>query len=198
MKCGDTMKFKLVEDIDILIESKIYRIDYKTNSGRKDYAYIIGNDKPNIISPKHLLDNLQQKQNNKEKVTSGAIDLVQKMNSIISIQPLDLNNKQDNIEYQKALQKKTKKFLNTTHSSSRDKSSLGPDFITHHLDGVEENDDNYNLLGIPKNNYGEHVHWLLHQTRFSKHYKKGSTVFPIILYDGTRFVRKVLKVNVEV
>ena len=214
------MKFELVENVDsglenesamgvldedVLKEATLYRLDlYKKDptdpkNNLKDYRYIIGNDNHNFNTIDDVKNFLSQQKDNSEKVNKDYLNILNKFTDI-KISKIDLINPDEYIKYLKLFNKKDGKFLNYTHSSLRGKFQTGAGYMVHHLDGVEKNEDPYNLMGIEMDNEGteKRVHDTIHLTNFSKHHKKGVELFNIRLWDGTAYIDKKLKITTEV
>ena len=199
MKCGDTMKFKLVEEI-ALNEEMVYRIDYVDKQGHKDYFFMIGNNSSNkqlrYTTVKEIVDFLEVQKRNKEKVNDALYNILP---SIVKHKVTIVSNKID-----KDKSYAGSKYINTTHSTARKNSQLSTSFsgyLTHHLDGNEENRNESNLFGIEENDGKEKmIHSLLHFTNFNRSSLSGSNTYDVLVWDAkaSTYVRKQIEIDVKV
>jgi hypothetical protein len=189
------MKFKLVEDTyyeSVLVEAKVYEI--KAN-GISDPYYMIAGNKDTFNTSSQVKDYISLLKNKHETVSKNVDLMLSEIDDPIQVTRVEDKNQLKDIFSRK------ERFLNYTHRTYRKNSSV-KGFITHHLDGIEANNDEENLLRIKedehKNGIGKFVHTVLHKVDFDKQKLSGSKPFDVQVYDGNQFVDKKLIITAKI
>ena len=192
------MKFILVEDT--LNEETMYQLD----TGPRTFYFVAG-DRKKFNSVADVCKYLETQRKNKEAVN---VDLLSELSSYSNRKFKLTKVDESNIDYDD--ERLTSRLINTTFRTSRNRShntlvnTKGNDSITvkkgsivvHHIDGIEKNNDKNNLMGLPSKD----VHSMLHLLRLTK---KGTSFewqgdIEVLLYDGTAYKKRILKVTATV
>lgn len=176
-----------------LREAAVYKLEYDDVNGQYNYAYIIGNNNSQFDGRNKVWDFLRmQKYKGKETLHKNWNDIVQKMpENGIKCTKLDGDLKVASF-------KEKDKYLNFTHSTSRKKAPTMGGYIRHHLDGIEENNDPENILGISTDGPANALHILLHDTRFESIDDITYGKYPVLIYNGKEYIQRNLIVRLEI
>jgi hypothetical protein len=199
------MKFKIAKDYlseRLLTEEKFYKITVN-NDNTYLPMYFIGSNSKDILNyntASQVYDYITRQFKNKEKVNTALLNDLGKLgNSEITIS--DISSSYNNFIKHPIYKKR---LLNNTFSTSRHtsnekvKNQVSLDnLIVHHIDEVEYNNSEDNLVGFTTDSLHKLTH-LLNVKNQSVGSVEWAGQLPVVIYDGNKFVVKQCKINIKI